>query len=129
MVSPRRRPRRTRADPETATPDLVVRGDDPAAIGDLLDAAVRRRRAWEPRLRGARVHALWPQIAGTQLAAHTEPVRLRGGVLVVRADSSVWATQVRYLAAELAERANAVLGAGQVTKVTVTSGPLKGGEG
>lgn len=122
MTPPRRR---RRTDPETASPDVAAGGSEPAALGELLGAAAGRR-GWATRLRGARVHGLWADIAGEQLARHTEPVRLHGGVLVVRADSSTWATQVRYLGAELAERANAVLGADQVTKVTVVSGPLKG---
>ncbi|MDQ3529127.1 MAG: DUF721 domain-containing protein [Actinomycetota bacterium] len=38
--------------------------------------------------------------------------------------SSAWATQVGFLAPELLARANAVLGAGEVTRVTVTTGRL-----
>jgi len=120
------RPRR-RSDPEAESPDLPPRrGSEPVPLTEVLGGAVSRRRGWAPRLRGARVHALWTDIAGDQLARHTEPVRLHGGVLVVRADSPAWATEVRYLSAELAARANAVLGPEQVTRVTVVSGPLKG---
>nr|MBA2529021.1 DUF721 domain-containing protein [Euzebyales bacterium] len=46
--------------------------------------------------------------------------------LVVRAESSAWATQVRYLGGQLVARANAVLGDGQVTTLTVTTGRLSG---
>lgn len=120
------RRRRTRWDPEAQQPVApAVRGQDPAPLADLLGGATRRRRGWATRLEGARVHGLWIEIAGEQLGRHTEPVRLHGGVLVVRADSATWATQVRYLGGELAERANAVLGSEQVTSVRVVSGPLK----
>nr|MDP9405128.1 DUF721 domain-containing protein [Actinomycetota bacterium] len=57
-----------------------------------------------------------------ELARYVAPVRLAGGVLVVRVGSPVWATQVRYLAADLVARANAVLGEGEVTALTVTTG-------
>ena len=83
------------------------------------------RRGWDRRLEGARVHDRWEEIAGPQVAAHTEPVRLHGGVLVVRAESPTWATQVRYLSTELVARANAVLGEGQVTRVVLVAAPLE----
>lgn len=93
----------------------------PLPLAELLET-VSTRRGWRQRLEGARVHQRWEEIAGAQLAAHTEPVRLHGGVLVVRAESSLWATEVRHLAGALVDRANAVLGAGQVHKLRVTSG-------
>jgi len=117
--------RRRRWDPEAELPLAPApRGSDPTPLADLLGGVARKRR-WATRLEGARVHGLWTEIAGEQLARHTEPVRLHGGVLVVRADSATWATQVRYLGGQLAERANGVLGAEQVTSVRVVSGPLK----
>jgi predicted nucleic acid-binding Zn ribbon protein len=67
------------------------------------------------------VHEVWDEIAGPQVAEHVRPVRLHGGVLVVRADSPAWATQVRYLATDLMRRANEVLGDGQVASVTVVT--------
>lgn len=98
---------------------------EPEALGDLL-GELTSVRGWTPRLRDARVHARWSQIVGPQLAAHVQPVRLHGGVLVVRAQSSAWATQVRYLSGQLAERANEVLGTGSVKRVTVVVTPGDG---
>lgn len=105
-------------------PFLPPEGDAPRTVADLL-RAIAARRGWDRRLEGARIHERWAAIAGDELARHTEPVRLVGGVLVVRAESAAWATQVRYLGAALAARANEELGEGQVTKVTVTAGPLR----
>jgi predicted nucleic acid-binding Zn ribbon protein len=87
--------------------------------------ALTARRGWQHRLEGARVHDVWAEIAGPQLAAHTRPVRLHGGVLVVRAESPAWATQVRYLSGDLLARANEVLGAGRVARVVLVTGPLQ----
>jgi hypothetical protein len=47
-------------------------------------------------------------------------------VLVVRAESPVWATQLRYLTAQLIERADMALGLGSVREVRITVGPLEG---
>lgn len=107
-------------------PFLPDEGSEPAPVAELL-RRVAERRGWDRRLEGARVHDSWGEIAGEELARHAQPVRLVGGVLVVRAESAAWATQVRYLAATLAARANEVLGPDQVTKVTVTAGPLDRG--
>jgi predicted nucleic acid-binding Zn ribbon protein len=114
----------TRRDP--VDPDDPRRQAPPAPVGEIL-GELRERRGWAQRLEGARVHEQWPAIAGTQIAAHAEPVRLHGGVLVVRVDSPAWATEVRYLSEELRARANAVLGAGQVERVVLVTGPLESG--
>ncbi|MDQ3342004.1 MAG: DUF721 domain-containing protein [Actinomycetota bacterium] len=108
---------------DPSDPDRRSQGPEPEGVGALL-AMVSGRRGWQARLRGARIHQHWDEIAGDQLARHVEPVRLAGGVLVLRAVSSAWATQVGFLAPELLARANAVLGAGEVTRVTVTTGRL-----
>lgn len=119
-----------RHDPEAGDPVRPGRtGPGPRSLADLLGAAARDRPGWDRRLDGARVHGLWAEIAGAQLARHTEPVRLSGGVLVVRAATPAWATQLRYLSAELIERANAVLGEGMVGRVTVVTGPPQGNHG
>jgi predicted nucleic acid-binding Zn ribbon protein len=123
-----RRPGRRRSADDARrahNPDDPRRAAPPAGLDELL-ADLRARRGWERRLEGARIHDRWAEIAGPQVAAHTEPVRLHGGVLVVRAESATWATEVRYLAAELAARANAVLGAGQVERVVLVTGRLEG---
>jgi predicted nucleic acid-binding Zn ribbon protein len=95
---------------------------DPVPFGAALDRLTARPR-WRRRLDDARVHEVWAQIAGPAVAAHTTPVRLSGGVLVVRVDSASWATQLRYLSGELLSRANTVLGEGRVTRITVVTGP------
>jgi predicted nucleic acid-binding Zn ribbon protein len=134
-----RRPRRRRATPELPpTPeDWAVGEDDDAHLtrvegptelaGEL--ARLVRRPGWSERLGAARVEAAWDAIVGAELRAHCEPVRLAGGVLVVRAASPVWATQLRYLTAQLIERSEAVLGPGSVREVNVTVGPLTGRTG
>lgn len=103
-------------------PDALKEGKPPVAVPELL-AALARRKGWGRRLEGARIHECWEEIAGEQLAAHAEPIRLHGGVLILRAESPAWATQVRYLTAELVRRANEILGEGQVSSVQVVTGP------
>lgn len=108
MIGPDETEREWRED-ETPPPRLIA-----DAVTRLTTA-----RGWSRRLHGARVHSLWNEIAGERLALHTEPVRLHGGVLVIRVASSAWAAQIPYVANEIVRRANAVLGEGQVIRVVV----------
>jgi predicted nucleic acid-binding Zn ribbon protein len=65
---------------------------------------------------------------GPEVAAHAQPSSLRDGVLRVRADSPVWATEIGYLGEEIRNRANAAAGRAVVTEVRVWTGPRRSGE-
>jgi predicted nucleic acid-binding Zn ribbon protein len=65
------------------------------------------------------VFGKWPEIVGTQLAAHTRPESFDDGELIVEADSPAWATQVRLLTPQLLQRLADELGADTVSKVRV----------
>ena len=45
--------------------------------------------------------ARWAQVVGPDVAAHVRPERYSAGELMVRADSTAWATQVKLLAPNL----------------------------
>ena len=99
------RPRRPRRDdPQSLT--TAIRG----LIGD---------QGWQTEAAMGSVFGRWPQIVGADLAAHTRPDRFTEGELLVTADSTAWATQVRLLAGTLVRRLNSELGEGTVTKVKV----------
>ncbi|MTV25250.1 DUF721 domain-containing protein [Nitriliruptoraceae bacterium ZYF776] len=125
-------------DPAPADPDeeWTVADEDgaglqrtfpPAPVGDAV-AALLRRRGWAERLSGATAAQRWHDIVGPELVERCEPVRLAGGALVIRAESQIWATQMRYMLPHLQERANAVLGEGRVREVRLTVGPLQGSD-
>lgn len=110
------------ADPDT---DGVRKIGPPTPVGDELARFVQQR-GWAERLRGADAWARWDHIVGADLASRCEPVRLAGRTLVVRAESQVWATQLRYLLATLRSNAERELGEGSVREVRVVVGPLEG---
>jgi len=95
-----------------------VRRDDPQrlgqAIGGLLD-----QRGWQQQAAIGSVFGRWAEIVGPELAAHTRPDAFADGELVVTADSTAWATQVRLLAPQLVRRLAAELGDGTVRRVKV----------
>ncbi|MEU0564197.1 DciA family protein [Nonomuraea sp. NPDC005983] len=108
---PRREPRRRAAGPRRASGDPQLFG---RAILDLL-----ADRGWEQSAAVGGVFGRWPDIVGPDLAAHTKPESFDDGEVLVVADSTAWATQVRLLARTLVRRLNEELGDGTVTKVKV----------
>ena len=96
--------------------------DDPSPVRDALQPVVRRLGG--PSVSAVDgVFARWEEVVGTQLAGHTRPLSLRDGRLVIGVDDPAWATQVRYLEADLLARLAAVLGVGEVTAVEVRVRP------
>jgi predicted nucleic acid-binding Zn ribbon protein len=92
--------------------------EDPQPLG----AAIRRllaEQGWQQQAAIGAAFGRWEQIVGAELAAHARPDRLADGELVVLADSTAWATQLRLLAATLVRRLNAELGDGTVRRVRV----------
>jgi predicted nucleic acid-binding Zn ribbon protein len=93
-------------------------GEDPTPLG----AAIKRllnERGWQQQAAIGSALGRWEEIVGSELAAHARPDGLTDGELVVIADSTAWATQLRLLAANLVKRLNAELGDGTVRRVKV----------
>lgn len=93
---------------------------DPVPISATLSGLVR---SLGPVERGSRtpsgatsaamggVFGRWEEAVGAAVAAHVQPVKLDGSVLVVEVDDPAWATQIRFLEATLRERLREVAGA------------------
>ncbi|THI96807.1 DUF721 domain-containing protein [Nocardioides sp.] len=110
------RPRGRRGDAQLsgAHPD----GRDPQMIGSELGRIIDER-GWGLDLQVRGVFGRWTEIVGTEIGAHSTPESLSDGVLVVRTDSTAWATQLKMLASSVVKRLNQELGDGTVTVVEV----------
>ena len=91
---------------------------DPQLLGPTLDRVVAER-GWETDAAVGAAMGRWAAIVGPEVSAHSTPLSWTDGELVVQADSTAWATQIRLLAPALLARLAADLGAGTVTSVTV----------
>jgi predicted nucleic acid-binding Zn ribbon protein len=91
---------------------------DPQPLGSQLDRLVADH-GWELELRVRGVFARWPELVGSEVGAHTTPEGFAEGRLVVRTDSTAWATQLTLLAPTLVRRLNEELGDGTVTVIDV----------
>jgi predicted nucleic acid-binding Zn ribbon protein len=91
---------------------------DPQPVGASVDRLVEQRR-WRNPLSIGTVIAAWPAVVGAEVASHSIPERVDDGVLVVQADSTAWATQLRLLATTITARLAEEVGADGITSVQV----------
>lgn len=99
---------------------------DPVGFADAIQALLQAR-GWSGDVKSASVISRWEHLVGPELAAHASPVTLNAGELVVQAESTAWATQLRLLSRTLLARIQAEVGAETVTKLRIhgPSGPTR----
>ena len=107
-----RRPRAGRA--SGAHPDER----DPQPL-DTTVGRIVEDHGWDLNLRVQGVFARWAEIVGAEIAGHTTPESFADGRLVVRTDSTAWATQLKLLAPSVVRRLNEDLGHGTVTVIEI----------
>jgi predicted nucleic acid-binding Zn ribbon protein len=87
-----------------------------------LDAALTRvvdDQGWQVDLKVASMFARWAELVGAEVGAHSRAESFADGKLVVRTDSTAWATQLRLLAPSVVRRLNDDLGHGTVVVIEV----------
>ena len=95
---------------------------DPRPVSDLVRALVDRR-GWQERMSFGRLRQDWAEVVGEGVAARSEPVSLRDGVLSIRADGAAWATELTLLSRSIVDKVDSYLGGGAVREVRVSAGP------
>ena len=119
MTKPKRDPRK-----RLSRPRMPGEMGEPVSVGDAAALVGAELGLAEPGVFTRLVDA-WPQMVGEMLAAHSHVRGVRNGVLEVTVDSPGWATEFRYLEADLVTRASQVVGPGVVASVraVVDGGP------
>lgn len=77
---------------------------------------------WDRGMSEGRVLAEWEQIVGPAIAAHSHIVSFEDGVLVISADSSAWASQLRMLGPQIITKIHQQVGSQVVSEIKV-AGP------
>lgn len=99
-------------------------GRDPVPLGSSVERLLRER-GWEQPTAAGGLTGRWVEIVGPDVAEHVlvetfEPAPDgRGLLLVLRADSTAWATTLQYMLPTLRTRIDAELGSGAVRDITV----------
>ena len=122
---PRRTPSRRRRPTSPRSSGAHPDDRDP----QLLDATIGRLisdQGWGTDVRVHGVFSRWDSIVGRDVAQHCTPESFdqapadgTGARLVVRTDSTAWATEMKLLAPTVVRRLNEELGDGTVTRIEV----------
>lgn len=105
------------ADPPPGS-DARPTGRDPQLLTDTLGRLLRDM-GWTEDIAVGGVIGRWREVVGEQIAEHCVPETFEDKVLVVRASSTAWATQVRLLTPTLLRRLAEEVGEGVVEDVRV----------
>lgn len=117
-TQPRRVAGQRRESWSSAGPDQT----DPQPLGSLVGRLVEDR-GWRDQAREGSLFGRWAELVGPQIAAHCRPEQLRDGELLLIADSSAWATQLRLLVPKLQARLAAELGSDLIRRIRI-QGPV-----
>ena len=91
---------------------------DPQSMDATLGRFVSEQ-GWETELRVHGVFSRWEAIVGRDVGLHVSPESFADGRLVVRTESTAWATQMKLLAPDVVRRLNEVLGEGTVQVIDI----------
>jgi predicted nucleic acid-binding Zn ribbon protein len=91
---------------------------DPKLLADAVERLVETK-GWTTEINVHTLLARWGLLVGAANAAHSQPEAYADTVLTVRADSTAWATQLRYLAPKLVAMLNEHLGDGTISRIKV----------
>ncbi|HHW82888.1 MAG TPA: DUF721 domain-containing protein [Actinomycetales bacterium] len=91
---------------------------DPQKLGNLADALLDAR-GWTEEVESASVITKWREIVGDDVANHTQIETFTEGRLVVRASSTAWATNLKFLLGPIRTRIAEVVGPEVVGEIVV----------
>jgi len=125
-VSPARRSNRRDSRRRLSRPTIPGELGEPVSIGDAAALVGDELGLAEPRS-FTRLVDSWNDVVGDAIAQHSRPRGVRNGVLEVAVDAPAWATPLRYLEADLVDRASRLLGPGVVSavRISVDLGPAE----
>ena len=115
------RRQRRRKQPRPVGPQVSgARADDrdPKPLSDAVEQLVESK-GWTTEINVHTLLARWGLLVGAANASHSSPEGYAETVLTVRADSTAWAAQLRYLAPRLVAMLNEQLGDGTITRIKV----------
>lgn len=121
-TTPGGRPRATSGRPRENWTAAGPDPGDPQLVGSLVNRLVDDR-GWSDQARAGELFGRWRELVGPQIAEHSRPEHLREGELLVIADTTAWATQLRLLAPKLLARLAAELGSSLIRRIRV-QGPV-----
>jgi predicted nucleic acid-binding Zn ribbon protein len=81
-------------------------GRDPIPAGNTIDSLMQDFR-WQSQLEEAELFVRWSEIVGELNGKNSQPENLNNGKLTIRCKSTAWATELRLMQAQIAEKISA----------------------
>jgi predicted nucleic acid-binding Zn ribbon protein len=78
---------------------------EPTPISSSIDRLLKSLRGGD-RQTTVTVFSRWAEIVGEPVCSHVKPLKLDAGTLIVEVDEPAWATQLKFLEADLLTRLN-----------------------
>jgi len=94
------------------------RNDGPQRLGRALDRLMGSLRAPSVDVLDS-VFTKWPEIVGDDVAAHSRPLSIDGETLIVAAEDSTWASELRWLENEVIARVAEVSKSDRISALNV----------
>jgi Dna[CI] antecedent DciA-like protein len=89
---------------------------------------VLQRHGLAAKILESQLQQRWAQVAGEQIAQHSQPDQIRFRKLYLIVDNSVWLQQMMFLKPTLIEKINTMAGHQSVGDIVLRIGELKGNE-
>lgn len=124
LAQARSSPTRTPTSPRRSSPPPVLssgaRPDDrdPQTLGAVVHRWLRDS-GWAQKAEAASVIQGWSQIVGPEVADHVRAEITDDGDLLLRADSTAWATQMTLLLPQIRRRIAETIGSGAIGQIRV----------
>lgn len=93
-------------------------GRDPQGVGAVFGRLLSER-GWNSPVAVGSVMARWAELVGPEIATHCTPESFHETTVLVRCDSTAWATQLRLISPDLLRRFEHELGTGVVTAMKI----------
>lgn len=116
-ATPARR-RRTGSNPGRPSLQESYSGRDPQGVGAVFGRLLTER-GWNSPVAVGSVMARWAELVGPEIATHCTPESFHETTVLVRCDSTAWATQLRLISPDLLRRFEHELGSGVVTAMKI----------
>ena len=112
--------RRRRTGSNAGRPSLQesYSGRDPQGVGAVFGRLLTER-GWNSPVAVGSVMARWAELVGPEIATHCTPEGFHETTVLVRCDSTAWATQLRLISPDLLRRFEHELGSGVVTALKI----------
>ena len=97
---------------------------DPAMLSGLIERLIINK-GWDLQVATGKLQGQWGLIVGHEIASHVsiESFNLdpsgQSGTLILRAETSAWATQIRLLLPTISERLGQEIGQGRISEIKV----------